>query len=318
MAVLDFVRDVYDSGAVTPLSIGKATIKAGARGVADAFVENEQEQEAQARGVPAQQVYADHPSDPYELNSWKQNLGGNVPTNNYPTVQQEAVVQAKEAEIQQGEKPKVPNVNPISNPAEKVATATAIANNEVDTSGPPKAPSPNEIQTKEFDESGKQLLFKEIAHPNWYEDDSFYEGLLSFGLNLLSGNDWAQSFNAGAQVFQNSRGLEERQAWAQDLIAAGYDAHEVQAYIKTGDHKVLTDPREKQMREMEYQMAKLNYGEAQYTKSPEYLEWKRKMEEWNTEQDYQDRLLSRASTRQSMNLALRQDARAERELKRKE
>lgn len=244
-------------------------------------------------------MLATDPSNPYQL----------LPEQ---SVQAEAQQQAEQQKAVQNEQKKAPDIDSFGAPAQKLAVVNAQANGEVDDE-PPTLPSRSQIQTKEIDVEGKQLLFREVAHPNWYEDDSFYEGLLSFGLNMLSGNDWAQSFNAGAQVYQNSKGLEERQIWAQDLIAAGYDAHEVQAYVKTGDHKVLTDPREKQMREMEFQMAKLNLGKAQYENDPAVLEAKDRLAEWERKQDWIDRKQERADKATRLNLALRSDDRAERE-----
>lgn len=286
-------------------SIGQQVVGKGSQLYSDYQADQQKEQEIanfqKHNVVEPTQISADHPSDPFQLRNWQQEGRlSNLPGSNEPTNQEKEEIKGK---LVDGGKPVVETPNSLEAPAAAIAVSNARATGEVSTNGRPQPPDRNAIQTKELDENGKQVLFKEIIHPNWYEDDSFYEGMLTAGLSLLSGADWATAFNSGAATFQNSRGLEERQAWAGDLQAAGYDAMEIQAYIKTGDQKVLTDPMIKQQRQMAYEMDKINFAKAQYENSPEYQAFKEQERMYNQNQADEDRLLDRRAKSQSMNLA---------------
>lgn len=134
---------------------------------------------------------------------------------------------------------------------------------------PPTPPSPKQATVEMMDAEGKQTMFDMNKIPKWQESDAFYGGLLSMGLNLLSGNDLATSFNAAGQYFDNAYGKEKRQAWAQDLVNQGYDAQDIQRWIETGDNKDLTDPMEKKMRMQQFNLGQQNLNKAIYENSPE-------------------------------------------------
>lgn len=169
---------------------------------------------------------------------------------------------------------------------------------------------------KEAEElTGKQVMFDMNAIPKWNESQAFNQGLISFGLNLLAGNDLATSFNQAANHFNDAYGREKREIWAQDLMQQGFDAHEIQAWVETGDQKSLTDPAEKIAKAQQQRMAQLQLQKAEYEASPEYQDWlaqKDYQEEVRKERKLQlDELQTRtniAKTQQSMRLA-EEDAR---------
>jgi len=134
---------------------------------------------------------------------------------------------------------------------------------------PPTPPDPKQAAVEMMDAEGKQTMFDMNKIPKWQDSDAFYGGLLSMGLNLLSGNDLATSFNAAGQYFDNAFGKEKRQAWAQDLVNQGYDAQDIQRWIETGDNKDLTDPMEKKMRMQQFNLGQQNLNRAIYENSPE-------------------------------------------------
>ena len=163
-------------------------------------------------------------------------------------------------------------------PAKALAASTAYRASTGTSVGMPKMPempSMAEMQKQNQSLEAKRVSFDQNKIPKWYESQSFNMGLMSFGLNLLSGNDWATSFNQAGQVFDKGFGKEKRAAWAEDLRAQGYDDHEIQAYIETGDNKVLTDPNEKKFREQQYQLGAAQLQKAQYESSPEYQAYQR-------------------------------------------
>ena len=169
-----------------------------------------------------------------------------------------------------------PVVDPQQDPAGALAGATLKASYAGGGYTPMKvepAPPMKMQADKAMDQEGKQVMFDMNKIPAWHESNAFSTGLLSFGLNLLSGNDLATSFNQAAGAFDKSFGKEKRQAWAQDLVEQGYDAHEIQSWIETGDHKALSDPMQKKMQQQQYKLGQMQLQRAMYENSPEYLEW---------------------------------------------
>lgn len=157
------------------------------------------------------------------------------------------------------------------------------------------------VMDRAMEEEGKQVLFDQNKVPVWYESDAFSSSLISFGLNLLAGNDIATAFNQAGGVFDKSYSKEKRQAWAQDLVDQGYDAHEIQAWIETGDQKALTNPMEKKMRMQQYRLGQINLEKAMFENSEEELQRKRNREdladdlkvlEFNANQDYRRQTLA--------------------------
>ena len=140
--------------------------------------------------------------------------------------------------------------------------------------GGPKAPTVQQAQNMQLDQQGKQAAFNMKDMPAWYESNSFNYGLISFGLNLLSGNDLATSFNAAGQAFGDMYGQERRQAWAQDLISQGYTPTEVEEYVRTGKSDVLTDPMKKQAQQIQMQTNLQQLNNLQYENSDEMRQYK--------------------------------------------
>lgn len=128
--------------------------------------------------------------------------------------------------------------------------------------GVPKSPQEAGFVAKELE--SKRIAFDQNKIPKWYESNAFSMGLISFGLNMMSGNDAATSFNAAGKVFEQGYGREKREAWAQELRDQGYDDNEILKWIETGDNKELTDPNEKIMKNMEYQRAQYQLEDARY------------------------------------------------------
>lgn len=157
----------------------------------------------------------------------------------------------------------------------------------------PVMPDQAQIAGEAAVQQGKQVMFQDIETPNWYEDDSFYEGMLSFGLNLMAGNDIATAFNQGASVFQNSKALEKRQVWAKDLLAQGYDAHEVEAWVRTGDNKALSDPFEKRAREQAFALGQQQLTSAMRENDPAMIKYRQDMERWDLQNKQEDRQFNR-------------------------
>lgn len=197
------------------------------------------------------------------------------------------------------------------------ATVSAMTSNRIAGTGDaagystnlPEMPTSAQTVAQGVADAGKQVMFRDIQTPNWYEDDSFYEGMLSFGLNLLAGNDVATAFNQGASVFQNSKALEKRQVWAQDLLSQGYDAHEIDAWVRTGDNKALSDPAEKQARQQALALGQQQLIAAQRENDPSRIEYKDKMDRYKLEVAEDDRKFDRQMRLEDQNL--KRQARAE-------
>lgn len=140
-----------------------------------------------------------------------------------------------------------------------------------------KAPDPltqSQQQMVELSQQGKSAAFDMSKQPPWYKSNSFNYGLISFGLNLLSGNDLATSFAAAGGAFTDMYGQEQRGNWAEDLRNQGYSAQEVEEYIRTGDSKVLTDPQEKLAKQVQMQTNLQQLNNLQYEGSPEMRQYK--------------------------------------------
>lgn len=137
----------------------------------------------------------------------------------------------------------------------------------------PTPPTPAQQQDMKLNQVGQKASFDQNAIPEWYKSDSFNYGLISFGLNLLSGNDLATSFGAAGNAFQSMYGQEKRGIWAQDLTKKGYDPVEIENWVRTGDSKVLTSPEERQSKMIAQQLQMQQLDNAQYTNSPEMRQY---------------------------------------------
>lgn len=188
------------------------------------------------------------------------------------------------------------------------AISAKVVNRSVNPSGSPtnypEKPEMAQIANKVEEAAGSRIMMDQNKIPKWNESDAFYGGLLSMGLNILSGNNLAQSFNAAGQYFDKAYGREKRQAWAEDLRRQGFDEQEIQAYIETGDNKALTDPMEKKARQQQYQLGQYQLQKAMYETSPEYQQYQRDSE--NFERDLKMRQMQNQESYQNRSLAIQQ------------
>ncbi|MGL5963119.1 MAG: hypothetical protein ACRCZ2_01775 [Fusobacteriaceae bacterium] len=152
--------------------------------------------------------------------------------------------------------------------------------NGVGLTPPPQAPTPKEMTRQVSEQEGKQVLFDQNKIPKPMESNAFNMGLMSFGLNLLSGNDWATSFNQAGTHFDQAYGREKREAWRQDLVNQGFDAQEIERYIETGDNKVLSDPMEKKMKMQAYQMGQEQLQTAMRANDPAAIQYQQDRQNW--------------------------------------
>ena len=137
----------------------------------------------------------------------------------------------------------------------------------------PSPPTQSQVQDMNLNAQGKQAAFDQNKIPAWYKSNSFNMGLISFGLNLLSGNDLATSFSAAGEAFNQMYGEERRSYWAEDLAKQGYDPVEIEEWKRTGDSKVLTSPQEKQMKMIQQRLQMQQLDNALYEGSPEMRQY---------------------------------------------
>lgn len=137
----------------------------------------------------------------------------------------------------------------------------------------PAPPTQSQVQDMQLNQQGKQAAFDQNKIPAWYKSNSFNMGLISFGLNLLSGNDLATSFGAAGQAFNDMYGEERRGYWVEDLVKQGYDPIEIDEWKRTGDSKVLTSPQEKQMKMIQQRLQMQQLDNALYEGSPEMRQY---------------------------------------------
>lgn len=196
-----------------------------------------------------------------------------------------------------------PTVDPLAEPGTALAASTAVRAKTGGGTGsvqPREVPKPQAIAHQAQQEQAQQVMFDMNKIPKWNESKAIGHGLLSFGLNLLSGNDLATSFNQAGQRFDQAYGREKREIWAQDLASQGFDAHEIQAWLETGDHKALSDPMEKKAK-----MQAMNIGAQQLAKAtrendPEYIQQQLDKETRAEEREEKRLALTADSTRASI------------------
>lgn len=175
-----------------------------------------------------------------------------------------------------------------SNQAKGVGGFSGVADVKI-----PTPPTQKQVTDMNLNQQGKQAAFDQNKIPAWYKSESFSMGLISFGLNLLSGNDLAKSFGAAGEAFNQMYGAERRSYWVEDLAKQGYDPVEIEQWQRTGDSKVLTSPQEKQMKAIQQQMAVQNLDNAMYEGSPE-------MRSYNLNREQRKDSLQEAQVRNSM------------------
>lgn len=215
-----------------------------------------------------------------------------------------------------------PAPNPVTNPVESLGQLNnnrikGVGNSVGEVEAPtPPIPTAKQAADNELKDIGNKAAFEQTKIPVWYESGSFNMGLLSFGLNLLSGNDLATSFNQASKAFTDMYGSEKRQAWAGDLAAQGYSRAEIEAYIQTGDPKMLKDPMEKQAAIQNIQLGREQIEAAKFKNSPEErarAEEDRQFDKALKVSQLNDSRAARADAAEMrrLNLQDRQEARAE-------
>lgn len=226
----------------------------------------------------------------------------------YPVAQQTgAAVKSTKPPVEPGVIAPDPGMDPAGNLAAKNANIAAGAGNVHGQVKPAPDTSLADARAAIFKDLGQQVSFNNEELEPWYESPTFYRGLISFGLNLLSGNDLGSSFNQAGRYYDYERGREKRELWRDDLIEHGYDPIAVERYIETGDNKDLPDPMEKAKQMADYERVQLALAKDKYEMDPEHLSKKeaREEEEWKmkVEKHKQDLLQGAASIRASDALA---------------
>lgn len=280
-----------------------APIKGAIGMAADAYVDSEVEDQyfrETGEHLPAQQIYQMMENKDPSMNT-NQALG----------------LERTEEQLREGAEPiGDPSVSPSGTLAtmnKNIISGVGTSTGSVSQPTLPKPPDPKQVEKKAFSEYGKAVSFDQNKIPEWYNSHSFSAGLISFGLNLLSGNDLATSFNAASNLFMNTYGEEKRSIWAQDLAAQGFDATEIEQWVRTGDSKVLTKPEEKRMKQIQMETSLAQLDNLQYANSPEMRKYKLEQDQFDRELKLEglnlqrQRLAQNADNQRAM-LALRQEA----------
>lgn len=245
-------------------------------GMADIVTQDRMNQEP-----PAQQREWNAPVAGVEGGSNWATFGQYKMTPDSPSVNESKTWDYYQPEMQAGDENAPPPVDPTQDPAGALAASTGIrayTGGGVGSVRPMPVPKPGMVAQEVQDQQGKQVMFDMNKIPSWQDSKAINQGLLSFGLNLLSGNDWATSFNQAGAHFDQAYGREKREIWAKDLMDQGFDAHEVQSWIESGDQKALSDPMQKKMQQQQYALGQQQLNSAMYENSDEMREWKAQRE----------------------------------------
>lgn len=247
-------------------------------GMADIITQDRMNQE---QASPAQQTEWNTPVAGVEGGSNWATFGQYKMTPESPSVAESRTWDFYQPEMSADDEMAPPPVDPMENPAGALAASTAVRaykGGGVGNVRPMPVPKPGDLAKQAQDQQGKQVMFDMNKIPAWQDSKAINQGLLSFGLNLLSGNDWATSFNQAGAHFDKAYGREKREIWAKDLMEQGFDAHEVQAWIESGDQKALSDPMKKQMQQQQYALGQQQLSNALYEGSDEMRQWKAERE----------------------------------------
>lgn len=199
-----------------------------------------------------------------------------------------------------------PGMDPVGHLAAKNANISEGKGNLYGMVEP--APDTTLTDTREavFKDMGQEMVMEtqEDLEP-WYKSGTFYRGLVSFGLNLLAGNDIGAAFNNAGQYYDSERGRELREMWRDDLLAKGYDMTEIQEYIDTGKDDVLTDPMEKAQQYQQYQLGQYALGKAQREEqyAPEDRAWEIEDRQIKRDEAKENREFKRAQRSEQQQLA---------------
>ncbi|WKV17074.1 hypothetical protein [Salmonella phage PKM.Hi.22.6] len=288
--------------------------------------------------APAQAAPEQAPGEPFNPSSLLVPVQKQLPTQQTPDSAQDKAAHQRGALNQQAQgkaqavaKARSQGYQDVPNAAQDPAGNLAARNankaagvggqtGEINFNKDGEVPSPQQAQNMQLDQLGKKTAFNMDDMPEWYESNSFNYGLISFGLNLLSGNDLATSFGAAGEAFSSMYGQERRQMWAQDLISQGYSPTEVEEYVRTGKSDVLTDPMEKQAKQIQMATGLANLEAIQYENSDEERQYKKDQDKFERDIKIQQLNDSRAARAESAALRREQMAinQEERELRRQE
>ncbi|MGL5013099.1 MAG: hypothetical protein ACRC6V_02255, partial [Bacteroidales bacterium] len=202
-------------------------------GMADIITQDRMNQEPVQ---PSQQTEWNAPIAGVEGGSNWGTFGQYKMTPDSPSVNESKTWDYYQPEMQAEDDMAPPAVDPLENPGAALAASTGVrayTGGGVGSVKPRPVPRPEMVAQEAQDSQGKQVMFDMNKIPAWQDSKAINQGLLSFGLNLLSGNDWATSFNQAGAHFDKAYGREKREIWAQDLMQQGFDAHEVQAWIES-------------------------------------------------------------------------------------
>lgn len=241
--------------------------------------------------------------DPEERAEWLAGSTGRDLGQAAPVAKQAVTgVQSRTPPVEPGIIAPDPGMDPAGNLAAKNANIAAGAGNVHGQVKPAPDTSMADARAAIFKDLGQQVSFDNEELEPWYESPTFYRGLVSFGLNLLSGNDLGASFNQAGQYYDQERGREKRGQWRDDLIEAGYNPTEIEAYIDTGDNKLLTDPMERQKQLMDMEAGQLGLDKARWEASHRDEDRQREIDKEAREEERQARkdALSEQLTRSSI------------------
>ncbi|MCS5736909.1 hypothetical protein, partial [Herbiconiux daphne] len=154
----------------------------------------------------------------------------------------------------------VPTPITTDNPAQSLAARNqniqAGVGHPITGANQPDVPKPltdNQQKNVTLHEAGQETFKSMNTIGDWFQSKSFLMGMMQTGMSLLDGKGYAESFAAGSNYFDKHYGMEQRQAWADDLLQKGYDRQEIQQYIETGDAKTLTSPEQGAMQQLQQQ-----------------------------------------------------------------
>lgn len=101
------------------------------------------------------------------------------------------------------------------------------------------------LTAKEIAAKSSKEIWSRFETPKpWYESDAFQSALITYAMNLGSGQGAA--YNAALEQFRNDRGREKRMLMIEDLKEDGYTDAMISEWVETNDASVLVAPDTKQ------------------------------------------------------------------------
>ena len=237
----------------------------------------------------------------FDTSGWKDMYSDSFP----PPSKQQLMSPSQEKQVPPNQPVRGQNILGVSNPVQDVQNANQtgvvvdpvnehlkrqVANKMAGVGDPitGNMPTPPKMDTsksytEQLSEAGKQISLDQSKIPAWNESESFNYALVTFGLNLLSGNDLGQSFGLASKSFMDNYGLEKRMMWADDLRKDGYDETEIQTWIQTGDSKDLTNPFDKKMKLQQFNLGQAQLDNALYENDPKMRKYKQDIDVYDRE-----------------------------------